>query len=247
MPTPLRHMASPWTPEPLRLLLFDIDGTLTRGGPARAAFALALERTFGTAGPIAGHDFWRTPKSIAFPGVPALPYTVPGAGDPLARLHLCEGEVDAESLRAADAHGTIIGLPGASARTPAFRAMLAARAPWRRACLWYDGDEAGQKAAKSMQGALVALGVAVTMVRLPCGMDVNDYLVRDPGLLEGLVSQAGGPQAPAGVGGMEARATRYSRGSRFECLICPTANPTMNTRAARPSIASTPTAHAIPG
>ena len=50
-------MASPWTPEPLRLLLFDIDGTLTRGGPARAAFALALERTFGTAGPVAGHDF----------------------------------------------------------------------------------------------------------------------------------------------------------------------------------------------
>ena len=39
------------------LILFDIDGTLTTGGPARAAFQLALEETYGTAGPIATHDF----------------------------------------------------------------------------------------------------------------------------------------------------------------------------------------------
>ena len=39
------------------LLLFDIDGTLTRGGPARAAFAHALERTFGAVGPVFDHDF----------------------------------------------------------------------------------------------------------------------------------------------------------------------------------------------
>ncbi len=39
------------------LLLFDIDGTLTRGGPARAAFAHALESTFGAAGPVFDHDF----------------------------------------------------------------------------------------------------------------------------------------------------------------------------------------------
>ena len=39
------------------LLLFDIDGTLTLGGPARKAFALALEQTYGTAGPISAHDF----------------------------------------------------------------------------------------------------------------------------------------------------------------------------------------------
>jgi phosphoglycolate phosphatase-like HAD superfamily hydrolase len=40
-----------------RLLLFDIDGTLTWGGPAKGAFAVAMERVFGTAGPIDGHDF----------------------------------------------------------------------------------------------------------------------------------------------------------------------------------------------
>ena len=39
------------------LLLFDIDGTLTFGGPAKVAFRAAMEGTFGTAGPIAGYDF----------------------------------------------------------------------------------------------------------------------------------------------------------------------------------------------
>lgn len=40
-----------------RLLLFDIDGTLVQGGPAKKAFELAMEEVFGTAGPIDGHDF----------------------------------------------------------------------------------------------------------------------------------------------------------------------------------------------
>ena len=40
-----------------RLLLFDIDGTLTWGGPAKGAFSLAMKTVFGTAGPIDGHDF----------------------------------------------------------------------------------------------------------------------------------------------------------------------------------------------
>ena len=40
-----------------RLLLFDIDGTLVWGGPAKGAFEMAMESVFGTAGPIEGHDF----------------------------------------------------------------------------------------------------------------------------------------------------------------------------------------------
>lgn len=40
-----------------RLLLFDIDGTLVLGGPAKGAFWTALEETFGTAGAIEVHDF----------------------------------------------------------------------------------------------------------------------------------------------------------------------------------------------
>ena len=39
------------------LLLFDIDGTLTIGGPGKTACGAALQRTFGTTGPLANHDF----------------------------------------------------------------------------------------------------------------------------------------------------------------------------------------------
>lgn len=40
-----------------RLLLFDIDGTLVLGGPAKGAFHTALVEAFGTAGDIEVHDF----------------------------------------------------------------------------------------------------------------------------------------------------------------------------------------------
>ena len=39
------------------LILFDIDGTLVRGGPAKVAFHTAMFETFGTAGSIDSHDF----------------------------------------------------------------------------------------------------------------------------------------------------------------------------------------------
>jgi len=39
------------------LILFDIDGTLTRGGPAKVAFHTAMLESFGTAGAIESHDF----------------------------------------------------------------------------------------------------------------------------------------------------------------------------------------------
>lgn len=49
-----------------RLLLFDIDGTLVWGGPAKKAFQLAMELVFGTAGPIGSHDFsGKTDRQIA--------------------------------------------------------------------------------------------------------------------------------------------------------------------------------------
>lgn len=40
-----------------RLLLFDIDGTLVLGGPAKGAFHTALVEAFGTAGDIEVHSF----------------------------------------------------------------------------------------------------------------------------------------------------------------------------------------------
>ncbi len=41
----------------MKLLLFDIDGTLLKGGPAKASFGIALEEVYGTMGPIGDHDF----------------------------------------------------------------------------------------------------------------------------------------------------------------------------------------------
>ena len=41
----------------MKLVLFDVDGTLVRGGPARAAFQVAMDAIFGTAGAIDTHDF----------------------------------------------------------------------------------------------------------------------------------------------------------------------------------------------
>jgi phosphoglycolate phosphatase len=40
-----------------RLILFDVDGTLVSGGPAKGAFHEALLETFGTAGPIEAWEF----------------------------------------------------------------------------------------------------------------------------------------------------------------------------------------------
>jgi phosphoglycolate phosphatase len=40
-----------------RLVLFDIDGTVLSGGPAKDAFRIALVEVFGTAGPIATWEF----------------------------------------------------------------------------------------------------------------------------------------------------------------------------------------------
>jgi phosphoglycolate phosphatase-like HAD superfamily hydrolase len=52
---------------PDRLILFDVDGTLVRGGPAREAFGIALEASFGTTGAIDGHDFsGKTDPQIAY-------------------------------------------------------------------------------------------------------------------------------------------------------------------------------------
>lgn len=48
------------------LLLFDIDGTLVTGGPAKVAFERAMLQTFDTTGPIETHDFsGKTDRQIA--------------------------------------------------------------------------------------------------------------------------------------------------------------------------------------
>lgn len=41
----------------MKLVLFDVDGTLVTGGVARESFRRALQRVYGTAGAIDGHEF----------------------------------------------------------------------------------------------------------------------------------------------------------------------------------------------
>lgn len=78
----------------MRLLLFDIDGTLVSGGPAKSAFGDALSTVFGTPGPISNHDFaGKTDPQIARELLEAagVPGRVIDAGLPqLWRCYLAE-------------------------------------------------------------------------------------------------------------------------------------------------------------
>lgn len=51
--TPRSRRADPLN----RLVLFDVDGTVLSGGPARESFQIALQDVFGTAGPIDAWEF----------------------------------------------------------------------------------------------------------------------------------------------------------------------------------------------
>lgn len=92
------------------LLLFDIDGTLTWGGPAKDAFQRGLEAVFGTAGPIDDHDFsGKTDPQIArelLERVGVGRVTFDGMADALWEAYLTELEVRI-------AHSPVTTLPGA--------------------------------------------------------------------------------------------------------------------------------------
>jgi len=92
------------------LLLFDIDGTLTWGGPAKEAFQLGLEAVFGTAGPIEDHDFsGKTDPQIArelMARVGVDDQTFEASADALWDAYLDE-------LEARIAHTPVTALPGA--------------------------------------------------------------------------------------------------------------------------------------
>ncbi|NNM31590.1 MAG: HAD hydrolase-like protein [Gemmatimonadetes bacterium] len=93
------------------LFLFDIDGTLTWGGPAKEAFQEGLEAVFGTAGPIDDHDFsGKTDPQIARElmaraGVDAS--TFEGSASALWDAYL-------DRLEARIAHAPVTVLPGAA-------------------------------------------------------------------------------------------------------------------------------------
>jgi phosphoglycolate phosphatase len=105
---------------PQRLALFDIDGTLlTTGGAGRAALKVALERTYGTAGPIDSYDMGgRTIREIVHDLVSAdLP-----APDVFGEHFMAFSRVWSEVLQATLPTYPVRLIPGAQALVEALAA-----------------------------------------------------------------------------------------------------------------------------
>ena len=100
------------------------------------------------------------PKCLGLAGVPAQLYGAEALQDrshwgptlqPGGILHIAEGEVDTESLRE---HGVVaIGVPGATIWKPEWTDWIRERQP-RRIVIWFDGDEAGAVAGKTLRDLL---------------------------------------------------------------------------------------------
>lgn len=103
-----------------RLVLFDIDGTLVRGGPAKQAFETAMQEVFGTAGPIEGHDFsGKTDPQIARELLTLSGLTDPVIESGFLRLWPCY----LRELKARLAHAPMTVLPGVPALLNHLRSM----------------------------------------------------------------------------------------------------------------------------
>ena len=158
----------------------------------------------GVDGKIAGARFrtsksWRRrqtesgrkgPRVVGLPGCRAVVYGADSLRPGCCLVHVCEGETDAESLIEVGAAAPVVGLPGATAWRPFAPLLARHRATIRKVVIWFDGDEAGRKAAERLAGRLDA---AVWTARLPAGADVNDWLRDDR---EGLAIAATEAETP---------------------------------------------------
>jgi len=144
------------------LLLFDIDGTLTIGGPGKTAFRVALERTYGTAGPIVNHDFsGKTDPLLLRELLTAAGRTAAGIRAGLPRfweLYLAE-------LEARIGADPVAVLPGV-------RELL-------DALTVHDGVHLGLVTGNVKGGARVKLGSAGLWEHFPIGAFGCDHEVRD--------------------------------------------------------------------
>ena len=94
-------------------------------------------------------------------------------------LHVCEGEIDTESLREAGA-AVSCGLLGVKAM---HEQLAAAVVPLElaRVVIWFDGDRGGIEAADKLADLIAATaGISARRWDFPAGMDVNDAWGRDP-------------------------------------------------------------------
>jgi phosphoglycolate phosphatase-like HAD superfamily hydrolase len=145
----------------MKLILFDIDGTLVRGGPARAAFRLAMHATFGTAGAIDTHDF-------------------SGKTDPqIARELLLGAGLDAATVDAGFAALWERYLGELEARLPAIPMSVIPGAGELVAALEESGEAAlGLVTGNIVRGAKLKLG-SVGLDRFPVGGFGSDDEVRN--------------------------------------------------------------------
>jgi phosphoglycolate phosphatase-like HAD superfamily hydrolase len=145
-----------------RLLLFDIDGTLVWGGPAKKAFETAMEEVFGTAGPIEGHDFsGKTDPQIA--------------RELLRLAGLDDGEIDARLQELWEEYlGRLeAGLPG----TP--MTVLPGVRPLLEELVGMDGVAMGLLTGNILEGARLKLGSVDLMDYFPVGGFGSDSEVRE--------------------------------------------------------------------
>ena len=116
------------------------------------------------------------PRVVGLPGCRSMVYGADSLRPGCHVVHVCEGETDAESLMEVGAAAPVVGLSGATAWRPFAPLLARHRATIRKVVIWFDGDEAGRKAAERLAGRL---DTAVWTARLPAGADVNDWLRDD--------------------------------------------------------------------
>ena len=136
--------------------------------------------------PVTPRKDW--PKVWTLPGDRARLYGMDAfTAPPDSVVHVCEGEIDAESLREVGATATV-GTPGASTWRAAWTRGVAEAEPGR-VVVWYDVDPAGQQCGARLAGRLAAKGIpTVRFTGGGGGSDVNDLLVS--GALREAVEQA---------------------------------------------------------
>ncbi len=89
-------------------------------------------------------------------------------------VHVCEGEIDTETLRE---HGVLAtGTPGATIWLKAWTRRLRALRP-RHVVLWFDGDEAGDLGGQRARDGLAAAGLTVRRLVKHGPADVNELHV----------------------------------------------------------------------
>lgn len=116
------------------------------------------------------------PKVVQLPGTsPLHPYRMDDPVEFSEVLHICEGEIDAESLRVHVPGDSVWGLPGTSIWKDEWNLRVAQVRP--RVILWMDGDMAGRLASRKISDRLTYSGVRCRRVTLPKGKDVNDLLL----------------------------------------------------------------------